>query len=313
MNIEARIYLVSMFLEKKMEVEKVSSEIETAFGSFIDLSVLRRSKRKPAVKSKAFLFLAKKLKENLHNSGIENCGTAFMLEEIGRGMVRYSRRLSWLNRHYEWSARVPVFKKRRARVLDLGCDVGEIRKIMSGSFYYKNPLYVGVDIDDERLTQGFEAVGASRTPVMFIQHDITFPLNFVKSNSVDCIFLGETLEHFEEKYAILLLKEMHRVLRKRGKYFISTPVRRNSKGYDFHVYEYNPEELVKILKNIGFSVTRTYGWVTTEKVLKKRMSEEDWKIYQRMIKKAHKDIVLPVIVHLNPNYADAFCVEGQCK
>ena len=73
------------------------------------------------------------------------------------------------------------------------------------------------------------------------------------------------------------------------------------------------QELKDILKKIGFSVTKAYGWVTTEKVLFKRMKEEDRLFYERLTKNAHKDIVLPIIAHANPNYGDAFCLEGTKK
>lgn len=296
------------------EKKKVYAEIKEAFSCFVDFKNLKTTKRNPKTIKKALLYLNKDLTANVHDSGIENCGTEFMLEGIGRGMIRYSRRIAWMLRHYEWGARVPVRKDgNRARVLDLGCDVGEIRKIMSGSFYYPNPLYVGVDIDHKRLSQGFYAIRTARTPTLYVQHDVTLPLKFIKSNSVDCVFIGEIIEHFAKKWGKKMLEEVHRVLRKRGRYFISTPVRRNTKGYEFHVYEYNPEELKDILKKIGFSVTKAYGWVTTEKVLLKRMKKEDRLFYEKLTKNAHKDIVLPIIAHANPNYGDAFCLEGTKK
>lgn len=284
-------------------------EIKKEFSSFINFGTLKKEKRSPKVIKKGLLYLRSgELEENAHSSGIENCNSDFMLEEIGRGMIRYSRRISWLLRHYEWASRVPNSGE-RAKVLDLGCDVGEIRKVMSRSFYYPNPLYVGVDIDHERLSQGFFLV-ETRTPMMYIQHDITFDLGFVKSNSVDVIFLGETIEHFEKKYGRKLLKEMKRVLVKGGIFLISTPNKKNSKGYDFHVYEYTPEELYKLIEECGLTVRRRYGWITTERVLEKRMKPEDRDFYYRLRENAVKDICLPIMAHMHPDYADAFCVEG---
>ena len=294
--------------DKRLEILK---KIIKEFESFVVFKELKPKYRSPYVIKSNALFLRKKLNENIHNSGIENCNTDFMLEQIGRGMIRYSRRIAWLLRHYEWASRIPVIESRRARVVDLGCDVGEIRKIMSGSFYYKNPLYVGIDLDAKRLSSGFSSIITSRTPALYIQHDLTLKLKFIKSGTVDAVIFGETIEHMDKKYGISLLKEIFRILKKEGVFFISTPVKRNSKGYDFHVYEYEPEELVDILESVGFSITRSYGWITSEKVLLKRMSKKDNKFYQEIIKKAHKDIVIPVFAHLDPNYGDAFCVEGR--
>jgi SAM-dependent methyltransferase len=280
------------------------------FGSFVDFKVLKKTKRKPEVVKTGLMYLNKDLEANINASGIENNFTAFMLQQIGRGMIRYSRRFAWLNRHYTWASRVPVLKdKQRARVVDLGADVGEIKNIMSASFYYSNPLYLGVDLEGTNLSKGFHAMPKSKIPFMMVQHDITLPLKFIKSNSVHCVFCGETIEHIKEKFGKKLIKEVHRILKKRGKFFVSTPVKRNSKGYDFHVYEYEPEEMKEILKDAGFRILRSYSWVTTEKVLYKRMKEEDRKFYDKLKKKCHKDILMPVFCHLDCNYGDAFCVE----
>jgi SAM-dependent methyltransferase len=307
MNIKSLSSAKKLSLEEK---KKIYSTIKKAFKDLIDFEKLKTLKRNPKVIKTSALFLEKDLKANLHNSGIENCNTDFMLEGIGRGMIRYSRRLAWLNRHYEWAARVPVIEGRRARVVDLGCDVGEIRKVMSGSFYYPNPLYLGIDIDNERLTKGFMVIGTSRTPAIYIQHDITFSLEFIKSSSIDVVFLGETIEHFEKKYGEKLLSEISRILCKNGKFFISTPNKRNSKGYEFHVYEYTPEELVELVETKQLKVDRVYGWITSEKLLLSRMKEKDKQFYCRLIGTAHKDICLPIMAHLSPEYGDAICVEG---
>lgn len=305
--------VTKLVLEKKKipfgDKKEVFLEIKEGFSSFIRFNKLKKDKRKPFIIKKGALYLRKgKLDRNEHDSGIENCNSDFMLEEIGRGMIRYSRRIAWLLRHYEWASKVPITKG-RARVLDLGCDIGEIRKVMSRSFYYPNPLYVGVDIDHERLAQGFYLV-ETRTPMMYIQHDITFGLDFIKNSSVDVIFMGETIEHFKEKYAIVVLKEIKRVLKKGGIFLISTPNKKNSKGYDFHVKEYTPEQLEKMIEDVGLEVVKKYGWITTEKVLLKRMKPKDREFYYRLTKNAVKDICLPIMAHQNPDYADAFCVEG---
>ena len=295
---------------KQFRIE-IEAKVQKAFEPFVDFNKLKKTKRKPKAVKTSLLYLRKNLSANKHDSGIENLGTDWMLKEIGRGMIRYSRRIAWLMRHYTWAARVPVLAdKTRARVVDIGCDVAEIRKIMSASFYYPNPLYLGVDINHETLNAALPEM-ASRTPGLLVQHDVTFGLKFIKSGTVDCIFCGEIIEHFSEEYGLVMLKEMKRILKPGGVFFISTPCKKNSKGYKFHVYEYEPEELKKIIKGLGFHIIRSYGWVTTERVLKKRMSEKDRVFYEKALKRCHKDVLVPIMAHLNPNYGDAFCIEAR--
>ena len=295
------------------EEGKVLEAIREAFKVFVDFDVLEKKKRKPyAVKTNALFLRKKNLDQNLHNSSLENCNTDWMLEGFGRGMMRFSRRFDWLFRHYEWASRVPSFESRRARVVDLGCDVGEIRKIMSSSFYYKNPLYVGVDLDHLRLMQGYQHITSARTPAMYVQHDMTFPLNFIKDGTVDCVFFGEAIEHFEQKYAIKVIQEIKRILRPRGKFFISTPNSRNTVGkFPFHIYEYTPKELVALVKKQGLAVNKVYGWSGTEKTILKNLSGEHRKFYNEATKNMNKDLVMSLFCHLNAEYANAFCLEGQ--
>ena len=151
----------------------------------------------------------------------------------------------------------------------------------------------------------------SRTPGLLVQQDITLGLKFIKSNSVHCVIAGEIIEHFTKKFGIKMLKEIKRILKPGGVFFISTPCKKNSKEYEFHRYEYEPDELKRILKKLGFHITRSYGWITTEKVLKKRMNEEDRLFYERALKTCHKDVLVPIMAHLDPNYGDAFVIEAR--
>jgi SAM-dependent methyltransferase len=288
----------------------VLQTIKQAFNCFVDFEALKK-KRKPFAVKMNSLHLSKNLTANKHDSSIENCGTDFMLEGFGRGMMRFSRRFDWLYRHYEWAQRVPVIPNRRARIVDLGCDVGEIRKIMSSSFYYKNPLYVGVDLDHTRLMQGFQAIVSARTPAMYVQHDMTYPLGFIKSGTVDCVFFGEVIEHFEQKYAVKVLKEIKRILRPKGRFFISTPNARNTVGkFPFHIREYSPPELRTMVKEAGLGVIRVYGWSGTEKTILKNMSKEHRKFYDEVTKNMSKDLVMSAFCHMDVDVANAFCLEG---
>ena len=293
-----------------MDIAKIK-KIGKNFAPFINFTELKKNRGFRTVKlgGNNLLYLRAKLEENINDSAIEDLGTDWMLKMVGDGNIKFSRRWAWLYRHYIWASRVPAFKKRRARVVDIGCDVGEIRKLISRSFYTKNPYYVGIDMDHSLLSSGFKKI-QMRTPAMYVQQDATLGFKFIKSSSVDLVYAGEIIEHFEKKFGIKLLKEIYRILRPGGNFLLSTPNKTNTKGYEFHVYEYRIKELKKIVKKIGFDVTSIWGWQTTEKEIKKR-GRNLLKMYDIFKNKGLKDLVVPLFAYLDPFVSDAFCLEGR--
>jgi SAM-dependent methyltransferase len=253
-----------------------------------------------------FLVLRKDLNVNVNDSGVENLGTDWMLKRMGEGNFKFTRRWAWLYRHYIWASKVT---KPRAHVVDIGCDVGEIRNIISKSFYVANPYYVGIDMDHKRLQSGANHI-QMKIPAMYIQHDVTTGLEFIKSKSVDNVFAGEIIEHFEKKFGGKLLKEIRRILVPGGKFIISTPNKKYTKGYEFHVHEYGVKELKNLVVKCGLKIEKSWGWTTTERVLKEEMSSKELKVYEIFKKKIHKDLVVPMFSYLNPEYSEAFCIEG---
>lgn len=292
-----------------MNNEKLKS-IKKRFSSFIEFKRLGEKSgfKKVFLNGNNLLYLRKILTENVHDSAIEDLGTDWMLKRAGEGNLKFSRRWAWLYRHYIWASRVPSFKARRARVVDMGCDVGEIRKIISKSFYTKNPYYLGVDMDHSLLVSGSKEI-QTKIPAIYVQYDATLKLKFIKSESVDLVYAGEMIEHFEKKFGISFLREIKRILRPGGRFLLSTPNKSNSKGYSFHVYEYKIDEMKRIVKKIGFKVLSIWGWQTTEREIRK--GGKNLKIYQLFKEKGLKDLAVPFFAYLDPSVSDAFCIEGR--
>lgn len=245
--------------------------------------------------------------ENLHESALENNGTAWMLKDVGRGNLKFAKRWGWLYRQYTWASRVALFPD-QAVVLDIGCDVGELQSVINRSFYCKNPMYIGIDLDGKRLQSAFDNL-ATRTPTVFINHDITFGLKFVKSTSVDFVFFGEIIEHLKEEYIPMVLREIKRVLKPGGKFILSTPNVENSDGYEWHIKEFTIPELTALVEATGFKVVTVYGWLTKRKLLEK--SQKAVRQYKRMCKHTHKDIALNIIAHAFPELSDSICMEAE--
>jgi len=256
------------------------------------------------------LYSLTKHDENINESGIENLGTDWMLLNMGQGNFKFSRRWAWIFRHYIWASRVPSFEQRRARLVDIGCDVGEIRKLISKSFYTKNPLYVGIDLDHRRLEQGAERI-QMKIPAVYIQEDVTLGLHFIQSHSIDLIFCGEIIEHFSKKFGIRMLKEMYRILKPGASFLLSTPNRDNTKGFKFHVYEYSIPELKQLISKCGFEITNVWGWTTTERRILQGTSRAVSKIYSLLKESVHKDIVVPLMAFIDPSISEAFCIEAK--
>jgi SAM-dependent methyltransferase len=81
----------------------------------------------------------------------------------------------------------------------------------------------------------------------------------IKSNSVDCVLLFNVLEHIYAHHQ--LVKEIHRILKKGGKFYCSVPFMMNihADPYDYHRYTKNALE--NILTEAGFKDFKivTYG------------------------------------------------------
>jgi len=296
------------WMNEKIKERKKILKIEKKFNPFIDFSFFSKKQQKPFLMGNNLLLLKKKLEENVNKSGVENLGTDFMLKDMGQGNFKFSRRFAWLYRHYIWASKVPAFENRRARVIDVGCDVGEIRKIISRSFYTKNPFYLGIDLNHKNLTSGASEI-QMRTPAIYVQYDVTLGLKFIRSESIDIVYMGEIIEHFKKKFGIKLMQEVKRILKPGGQFFISTPNKTNTKGYKFHVYEYEIEELKDIVKKCGLKIKSVYGWQTTEREIKKKGGKL-YKAYKVFSKKISKDLVVPMFAFLDPSVSDAFCIEG---
>jgi len=284
-------------------------EIKKQFKPFVNFKKLKKDGFRLISKEENNLlcYLKDNVHANINESGVENLGTDWMLRQMGAGNFKFSRRWAWLYRHYIWASRVKV---PRAYVVDIGCDIGEIRNIISKSFYIKNPLYLGIDLDLKRLKKGAEGI-QMKVPAMYVQHDVTTKMDFIESNSVDVVFSGETIEHFEKKFAKLMLREIYRILKPGGIFAISTPNKDNSKGYSFHVHEYTIPEFCKMILDAGLGIEKVWGWVTTESCIKKSKKKNVLKIYKILKEKVNKDLVVPMIAYLDPEVSDAFCVEGR--
>lgn len=136
-------------------------------------------------------------------------------------------------------------------ILDVGCNTGRggevLKKLNSGYRLF------GLDCVKERLEK------AEKSYDCIINCNATaIPL---PDESVDSILAGEFIEHLTYSDASSALAEFHRVLKKDGQILLTTP----NPGYikikltnstilgGAHLSQFNPKELIKIMRGQGFS------------------------------------------------------------
>lgn len=136
-------------------------------------------------------------------------------------------------------------KNMRGNVLDVGCGRQKLRKVIEEN----NLKYISLDHPSIYKRQRSENVPD-------ILADITsVPLN---NNSIDNVLLFMVLEHLPDSTEGLL--EIYRILKKKGKVFVSTIENYPSHDAPNDYFRYRIPGVVSILKKAGFKIIKTQSW-----------------------------------------------------
>lgn len=143
------------------------------------------------------------------------------------------------------------------KIIDLGCGEGiTLQKLIK---HYPEAKIIGVDSDLQKV----KICQHHNLPVKAadIKH-----LPF-KNNHFDCALLIEVIEHLEIKEVRLALKEIHRILKPRGRFVILFPNDRNFKimrllfgkfkeaFYDYgHLRKWHPQRDLALFQRAGFTI-----------------------------------------------------------
>lgn len=139
-------------------------------------------------------------------------------------------------------------------VLDVACGTGYGLPLLQSQAHF----VAGADIDWQAIKSAQAKIVANSAAVL-VGSGIALPF---ADNSFDVITSFETLEHLESR--LKFLAELHRVLKPDGICLISTPNANYTQPINgkprnpFHVYEYNPEELVAELSQY-FAIVEIVG------------------------------------------------------
>jgi len=177
-------------------------------------------------------------------------------------------------------------------VLDIGCFIGYGEKRISN--YTKKIVAIDNDLNALDFAKSFN--NSSNT--IFMKSDVkTIPF---KENYFDIVLAFHLIEHIHLKNIENFLKEINRILKKDGLFFVITPNRKTrlrifQKPFnEEHYQEFSAKELKKILGNIFQNIEimgiRSEEWV--ENIEKKRISRTFIQFYiidniKRILRKFH--------------------------
>ncbi len=142
--------------------------------------------------------------------------------------------------------------------LDIGCGPGTFLGLLGKKA-------VGVDIAKNQID--YANKNYANKKLKFLIYKNKFP---IKSNSIDTISLIELIEHLDDEDIFFLLKECKRVLKKKGKLYLSTPnyyslwplleiilnfISPISYKHE-HINKFNKKKLFKTINKCGFQVLK---------------------------------------------------------
>ena len=135
-------------------------------------------------------------------------------------------------------------------VLEVGCGEGYGTKLLSQSV----EKIIGLDVDKNTIAHSSAKYGAENC--LFKTYDgVKIPYD---DSTFDTVVSFQVMEHIQDD--INYVSEIYRVLKRNGVFILTTPNRTNrlkpgQKPWNrFHIREYYPEELQKILNNKFYDV-----------------------------------------------------------
>jgi SAM-dependent methyltransferase len=151
--------------------------------------------------------------------------------------------------------------ERGARVLEIGCGMGELVLGLSRAGYRCD----GIDVSEVRIRR-LQTLQSSQLQFHLVE-GTTLPFG---PATFDAAISMQLFEHLHPDDANLHLQEVHRVLRPGGRYLLETPNRLVGPGdvsrfftetpQGFHLREYSISDMVKLLYAAGFSSVAVSRW-----------------------------------------------------
>jgi len=187
-------------------------------------------------------------------------------------------------------------KNKTINVLDIGCSKGFLRRILESNIRKDEKIvYVGIDLSRSKLEETVfnensleSGAGGDKILSAYIWHNAAKHLP-LKLRSFDFIICFQMIKYLPREEVLNLLKEIFRVLKKDGLFFLFTdPIfNKQNKNKNFNKMKlvikgyqsfWTEKSIRKILKSTGFQETPILGLVAEDgeaiRYLKKVLPEE---------------------------------------
>ncbi len=149
------------------------------------------------------------------------------------------------------------FIKKNDILLDLGVGRGRIETLIHSRYGNSIQVYA-TDITSKTLRQL-----QKKFPFWNFSTQELSKLKF-KSDSFDKVLLLEVLEHIKPKETLIVLKEIHRVLKKQGFFIVSIPI---NEGLE-DMYPLNPNSHLRVYSEELIRFELEYSGFIVERVIK---------------------------------------------
>jgi len=132
------------------------------------------------------------------------------------------------------------YVKKGDKVIDIGCGVGSFCEMA----FEKGAEVWGTDISSDVIE-----ADKKRNPKIKYSQGYAGYNDELPGDYFDLVFAGEILEHLDEPKK--LLEEGYRILKKKGKMIITTPVEDHVHSPE-HVWEFNKDDIENLYFGAGF-------------------------------------------------------------
>ncbi len=185
------------------------------------------------------------------------------------------------------ASRAPYLKKvirehfpsdRRAKIIDVGCGHGALVHFAATAGYEN---VVGVDRSTEQVQE------ARRLGILGVSEgDLIETLEALSAESMDLVVAFDVIEHFTKDELVPFVDEVHRVLRKGGKWILHTPngespfVGRIRYGDFTHEQAFTRISIAQLLMASGFSRVSCYEDAPVPHGIKSAVRFVLWKVFR---------------------------------
>lgn len=250
-----------------------------------------------------------------------NDGNSYIFNHLGKtkfdsfremtNAFRYSIVCQSISRHAKDN------KLKKVKILDFGCSSGTFRKFWDLN-HTDNQLeieYLGLEIREkvvEQTNKLFEESKYDNSKVL--QFDLAKDLDSL-SGEFDVIINQEIIEHVEKSVVLNMIKKSYDVLKKNGLNIVSSPNPKKKDGQEFvfgadHFYEYDINEITKILEDHKFKIEDMTGWHARIKRTIPKLTLHEKIIYDK-IHKISPSTALLMVTMMRPDLADCYIL--LCK